>query len=173
MIRDIQKVDDDIISMKRKIKQILLSDPDLIEALNNPDIDVNSPDEYFNTNIFSFIRIPGTQETVRNFVCYAVNDIEASEMNSVIKTQYIQFTVICHLYDMKTQYGIDRHDLLAYIIRDLFNWTNVFGLQFKLITNKEQIFDSDYYGRTLQFEALTPNSLQRGRGDNLHDIWGR
>ena len=173
MNRDIQKVNDDIVEMKRKIKQMLIADKDILEALHNPDIDIDSPDEFLDNNIFGFIRIPHTQDTVRNFICFTVDDIEEHRYNEVIKAQYIQFHAICHLDDMKTEYGIDRHDLLGYLIRDLFNWTNEFGLQFKLITNKESTVDSDYYCRTLQFKAEKPNSLNKARMDNLYDKYGR
>ena len=173
MKRDIQKVNDDIIEMKRLIKQKLIDEVDILEALNNPDIDIDSPDEFLDNNIFGFIRIPTTQDTVRNFICFTVNDIEENRFNEVMKTQYIQFNAICHLDDMKTEYGIDRHDLLGYLIRDVFNWTNIFGLQFKLITNKESTIDSDYYCRTLQFEATKPNSLNKARTDNPYDKYRR
>lgn len=168
MIRDIQKVNDDIIEMKRLIKQILISDPDILEVLHT-DIDIDSPDEFLDSNIYSFIRIPQTQDKVRNFICFTVDDIEDHQFNEVMKTQYIQFNVICHLDDMKTEYGIDRHDLLGYLIRDNFNWTNKFGLQFKLIYNKESTIDSDYYCRTLKFEAIKPNSLNKAKMDNPYD----
>ena len=140
---------------------------------NNPVIDLDSPDEFLDHNIYDFIRIPTSQDTVRNFICFTVDDIEENRFNEVIKTQYIQFHAICHLDDMKTGYGISRHDLLGYLIRDIFNWTNIFGLQFKLITNKESTVDSDYYCRTLQFKAEKPNMLNKARMDNLYDKFGR
>ena len=173
MKRDIQRVKDDIIEMKRLIKQTLIADPDVLEALHNPDVDLESPDEFLDNNIYDFIRIPTSQDTVRNFICFTVDDIEENRFNEVIKTQYIQFHAICHLDDMKTGYGISRHDLLGYLIRDIFNWTNIFGLQFKLITNKESTVDSDYYCRTLQFKAEKPNMLNKARMDNLYDKFGR
>ena len=169
MNRSIQNVDDDIISMKRLIKQKLIADTDILEALNNKDIDIDSPDEFLDTNIFGFIRIPQTQDTVRNFICFTVDDIEEDRYNEVIKIQYIQFNCICHLDDIKTDYGIDRHDLLGALIRQNFNWTNMFGLQFKLIYNKESTVDSDYYCRTLKFMAQKPNSLNKARMDNPYD----
>ena len=52
MIRDIQNVNDDIIEMKRLIKQQLIADTDILEALHNPDIDIDSPDEFLDNNIF-------------------------------------------------------------------------------------------------------------------------
>ena len=115
MIRSIQKCDDDIIEMKRLIKQKLIADTDILEALHNTDIDIDSPDEFLDTNIFGFIRIPQTQDTVRNFICFTVDDIEENRFNEIMKTQYIQFDCICHLDDIKTEFGIDRHDLLGLI----------------------------------------------------------
>ena len=169
MIRDIQKVNDDIIEMKRLIKQKLIDDPDILETLHDPDIDIDSPDEFLDSHIYGFIRVPQTQDKVRNFICFTVDDIEDNRFNEVMKTQYVQFNCICHLEDMKTDYGIDRHDLLGYLIRDIFNWTNIFGTQFKLIYNKESTIDSDYYCRTLKFEATKTNSLNKARMDNPHD----
>ena len=169
MIRDIQNIDDDISSMKRQIKQKLIEDRDILEVLHNPDIDIDSPDEFLDVNIFGFLRIPNTQDTVRNFICVTVDDIEDHRFNEIMKMQILQFTAICHLSDMKTGYGIDRHDLLSYLIRDTFNWSNLFGLQFKLIYNKESVLDGDYYCRTLKFEATKPNSLNKARMDNPRD----
>ena len=169
MIRDIQKVSDDIAEMKRLIKQKLILDQDILEALNNKDIPIDSPDEFLDTNIFGFLRIPTTQDTVRNFICFTVDDIEENRFNEVMKKQYIQFYAICHLDDIKTEYGIDRHDLIGYLIRDTFNWSNMFGLQFKLIENKERTMDSDYYCRVLVFEATKPNSLNKARMDGAYD----
>ena len=169
MKRDIQKVQDDIIEMKRLIKQKLIADTDILEALHNPDIPLDSPDEFLDNNIFGFIRIPTTQDTVRNFICFTVDDIEPDRYNSHMKVQQIQFNCICHLDDMKTEYGMDRHDLLGYLVRDVFNWTNDFGMQFKLVYNKESTIDSDYYCRTLKFERESTNSLNKAVRSNPYD----
>ena len=136
MKRDINNIQDDIIEMKRLIKRKLIADPDVLEALNNPEIE-DSPDEFLDVNIFGFIRVPQTQDTVKNFICFAVNDIEPARENDHMKKQYIQINCICHLDDIKTKYGMDRHDLISYLVRDIFNWTNEFGLQFKLIVNEQ------------------------------------
>ena len=171
MIRDIQKASDDIIEMKRLIKQKLIADTDILEALHNPQIE-DSPDEFLDTNIFGFIRIPQTQDTVRNFICFTVDDIEDHRFNTHMKVQQIQFNCICHLDDMKTEYGIDRHDLLGFLVRDVFNWSNDFGVQFKLVYNKESTIDSDYYCRTLKFERDTTNNLNNATRSNYYDKLG-
>lgn len=173
MIRDVQKVDDDIVEIKRAIKRILISDPDILEALNNPNIPIDSPDEFLDNNIFGYLRVPKVQDTVRNFICFTVEDVEprrnAIDSNVVIKKQQIIINVICHLDDMTTEYGIDRHDLLGYLIRDTFNWTNEFGLQFHLLYNKERTVDGDYFCRTLSFQAQKLHSLNKARMSNPYD----
>lgn len=168
MIRDIQNINNDISTMKRQIKQKLIDDVDILEALNS-EIDIDSPDEFLDTHIFGFLRIPDTQDIVRNFICISIDDIEDHRFNEIIKCQVLQFTVICHLSDMKTKYGVDRHDLLGYLISDLFNWTNMFGLQYHLIYNKEGNIDGDYYCRTLKFESEKINSLNNARMANPYD----
>ena len=169
MKRDIQKCNDDIIEIKRLIKQKLIDDPDILEALHNPDIDIDSPDEFLYENIYDFIRIPTTQDTVRNFICFTVDDIEDHRFNTHMKVQQVQFVCICHLDDMQTEFGMSRHDLLGYLVRDVFHWSNDFGKQFKLVYNKESTIDSDYYCRTLKFERDTTNSLNKATRSNNYD----
>ena len=172
MIRNIQDVEDDIVTMKRLIKQKLIEDPDILEILNNQNLDLDDTDEFFDNHIYGFIRVPKIQDVVSSYICFTVDDIEENRWNEVMKKQYIQFHAICHLDAMKTEYSIDRHDLLGYLIRDIFNWSNIFGLQFKLIENKERAVDGDYYCRTLVFEATKPNSLNKARMDGKYDKVG-
>ena len=169
MIRDIEHIDDDISSMKRIIRQKLTSDPDIIEVLNNHELDPSSPDDYLDTNIFAYIRVPGTQDVVKNFICFSVDDMEPDRENHVMKIQYVQFVVFCHADDIKTPYGIERHDLLGYLIRDIFGWSNMFGMQSKLIYNKESVTDTNYSCRTLKFELTKTNSLNNAVTRNKYE----
>ena len=164
MGRDLQNIDDDILFAKRVINEKLCKDSDVIKYLNNTELmAVNAdPDDYFGTSILPYIRIPGTQDKVKNYICFSVDDIEDMQYNEVMKMQYIQFQIFCHADDIDTGLGIARHDLLGYFIRDIFNWTNIIGLQFKLIYNRESVTDTNYSCRILKFEAIKPNSLGRG-----------
>lgn len=40
--------------------------------------------------------------------------------------------------------GIPRHDLIASIIRERFNWSNIFGMQTHLISSRESTTDNNY-----------------------------
>lgn len=169
MIRDIQNIDDDISSIKRHIRRMLVSDEDVIETLHNHEIGLNAdPDDYLNTNIFAYIRIPGVQDVARNFICFSVDDIEDHRDNSVMKTQHVQFVVFCHADDIKTDYDIERHDLIGYLIRDIFHNSLIFGMTAKLIYNKEGVTDNNYSTRTLKFELIRTNSLVRAKMQNRY-----
>ena len=113
MKRDIQKIDDDIIRKKRLIEQILYSDEDIIEILDNPNLSPDAPEEYVGENIFGFLRGPGTQDTSKNFITFIVDDMGRMPGNQVMKSQYVQFVVFVHKDLVKTKYGMARHDLLG------------------------------------------------------------
>lgn len=160
MKRDIQVVDDDIIRKKRLIEKILYSDEDIVEILDNPDIDPGCPEDLIYENIWPCIRVPGTQDVSKNFITFTVDDTEPSKFNTNMKTQTVQFVVFVHKDHIKTNYGMARHDLLGYLIRDIFHLSNCLGSQMELVSNREYVTDTDYTSRTLKFELTAPNSVQ-------------
>lgn len=160
MKRDIQKIDDDIIRKKRIIEQILYSDEDIIEILDNTNLDPSTPEEYVNENIFAYLRIPGTQDTSKNFITFIIDDMGRTPNNQVMKSQYVQFVVFVHKDLVETNYGIERHDLLGYLIRDIFNLSNCLGPQMELVSNREGVADNDFCTRTLKFELIDDNSTK-------------
>ena len=160
MKRDIQNVDDDIARKKRLIEQMLYSDEDIIEILDNPALDPSEPESYVYENIFPFLRIPGTQDVSKNFITFTVDDTERMPSNEVMKRQTIQFVIFIHKDNITTNYGMARHDLLGYLIRDIFNLSNKLGPQMELVSNREGVTDADYHTRTLRFELITDNSTK-------------
>ena len=160
MIRDIQNIDDDIVRKKRIIGQMLYNDPDIIEVLDNSELDPSCPDEYLYVNIFPFIRIPGTQDVSKNYITFMLDDMEKSQFNKSMKSQFLKVVIFVHKNLVKTEWGAERHDLLAYLVRDVFHLSNSLGLQLSLVSDREGVTDTDYCTRTLQFEMTTPNSVQ-------------
>lgn len=65
-------------------------------------------------------------------------------------------------------YEIPRTDLVDYVIKDMFAWTNVMGMQLKLVEDYHDIIDSKYYARMLRFRIEAPNSMSQG-GVNRYD----
>lgn len=173
--------DNDAIRYKKKIEQKLMNCPELLYALNekelepelfddngniNWDTETGEPlgewDKYFGStsNIRPFLFIPDTQTKVKHYICYQVNFSESPRYNSVEKYVQIKFTVFVHGQDrMDKLTGTPRHDLLAAIIQEQINWTNIFGTQCVIVSDQESTTDNNYVVRTFVFQATMPNGV--------------
>lgn len=169
MIRNIQELEDDIGVTKRIIKTVLCNDEDIIELIDSHNLDPSVPDEYEYVHLFPFIKIPGTQDESKNYICYEVDDMSDNPRNDIIKQQFIQFVVFVHKDLIKTNYGVPRHDMFGYVIRDLFNRSHLFGHELKLVSNRGGTTDTDFYTRTLRFQLLTPEVAQDGVFENRYE----
>ena len=152
--------ENDDIYYKEIIKNKLINNKKIIYSLNNSDLDPDCPADYVGENILPYYLIVDAQSKTQNYICFETSFNEISRHNDIMKIGQIIFYVICdnrNIYD-KT-FGIARHDLLAALIIDEFNWTNMFGTQIKLISDRPMALDYYYVGRTLIFEQTTTNSI--------------
>ena len=184
--------DDDNIKYKDIIKKALLNCPELLCALNNKELEselfdddgnllidkdtgelLGEVDRYFgdNSNIRPSLFIPDTQTIVNSYVCYQVMFDELPRYGKIQKYTEITFTIFVNGMDRTDELtGIPRHDLIASIIRERFNWSNIFGMQTHLISNKESMTDNDYIVRTLIFQITDVNSIVESYGGNSSTI---
>ena len=179
--------DDENIQYKKKIEKALMLNPCLLYALNeksleselfdddgninwewNEDTKEYKPlgewDRYFgsNSNIRPFLFIPDTQTEVKHYICYQVAFDEMPRYQDTLKYTNITFTIFVHGNDRYDKFtGIPRHDLIASIIRERFNWSNIFGMQTHLISSKESTTDNNYLVRTLVFQVVDTNGIYK------------
>ena len=119
-------------------------------------------DRYFgdNSNIRPYLFIPDTQTDVKHYICYQVAFDELQRYQNVQKYTEITFNIFVNGKDRTDKLtGIPRHDLIASIIREKFNWSNIFGMQTHLISSKESVTDNNYLVRTLIFQITDVNSI--------------
>ena len=166
-----ETVDSDDIKVKEKIKEMLIDNELIIYALNNKELeDKNAePDEYLNVNILPFYLLEDVQTHVNNFICYEVSyDMAQSyqyskshnSLNSAVKTLSVIFHILCDEKDIiDRNTGIARHDLLAALIQDQFNWSNEFGAKLMLVSDVPTTVDKHYACRTLVFQQTTDNNV--------------
>lgn len=166
--------DDHNIHLKEIVKNNLLKCPELLFALNNKKLESElfdskgnlNPDGqwdlYFgaNSNIRPFIFIPETQASVNNFVCYTVSFNNLVEQNKI--QQYTKLTFVIYVngqdaFDKNT--GIYRHDLISSVLRERFNWSQIFGTQCDLISNGESVTDNNYIVREMSYQIVLLNSI--------------
>lgn len=166
-LRDLKKnIDSDEIRYKEIIKKKLLNNNKIIHVLSDKVLEDAgaAADEYFGRNILPYYIIQPTQTDVQNFICYEVSFDEISKYNSIMKYNQVIFYVLCELKNgIDRQTGIARHDLLAALLLDEFNWTNYFGTQIHCVSNKPSIVDTNYACRTLIFEMETTAGIAKTR----------
>ena len=173
--------DDDNIRYKEKIHDALLNNAELLYALNNEELEselfdeddnllideetgelLGEVDRYFgdNSNIRPYLFIPDTQTDVKHYVCYQVAFDELPRYSNIQKYTEITFNIFVNGKDRTDKLtGIPRHDLIASIIREKFNWSSIFGMQTHLISSKESVTDNNYLVRTLVFQVLDLNGI--------------
>lgn len=156
--------ENDNIYYKEIIKNKLINNSNIIKSLNNIDLDSDCPADYMGENILPYYLIIETQGKPKNYICFETSFEEVPRYNKLMKFGQVIFYIIC---DNKTIYdkdsGIARHDLLAALIADEFNWTNMFGTQIKLVSDKPVAIDNNYVGRTLIFEQTTTSNVVKDK----------
>lgn len=161
------KPDEDDIRYKEIIKKMLIENDKIIYLLHNEELEAQDVDndEYLNTNILPYYLISPTQTSVQNYICFETSFKEVSRANSIIKYQQVIFYVLCHHADIIEKYtNSARHDLIGAVLIDMFQGSNVFGTQLKLMSDVPSVVDVNYSCRTLIFEQQTVNSLYGKQG---------
>lgn len=179
--------DDENIQYKKKIEKALMLNPCLLYALNeksleselfdddgninwewNEDTKEYEPlgewDRYFGgtSNIRPYLFIPDTQTEVKHYICYQVSFDEMPRYQDTLKYTNVIFTIFVHGNDRNDKLtGVPRHDLIASIIRERFNWSNIFGMQTHLVSSKESTIDNNYLVRTLVFQVVDTNGIHK------------
>ena len=184
--------DDDNIRYKEKIHDALLNNAELLYALNNNELEselfdddgnlnideetgelLGDVDRYFgeSSNIRPYLFIPDTQADVKHYVCYQVSFDELPRYSNIQKYTEITFNIFVNGKDRTDKLtGIPRHDLIASIIRERFNWSSIFGMQTHLISSKESVTDNNYLVRTLIFQIVDTNGIVTTQNGNTKVI---
>ena len=139
--------DDDCIRCKEIIKNSLLQCPELLYLFHETDLE--------------------TQEQIKHYLCYRVMFDDSPNYNKIEKYLQITFYIFVNGEDaIEPKTGLCRHDLMASMLRDRFNWSNIFGTQCRFISDAENITDNYFLTHTLTFELTTLNSIVKTRQDS-------
>lgn len=162
-----ENVDCDDVRFKERIKEILLDNRFIIHVLHNKELEQAeaTPDDYFNTSILPYFALEDTIVDVKNVICYEIAfESNHYNKNEIIKQCQIVFNVICDLDDIiDKETGIARHDLLSALLLDQFNWTNIFGMQIKCVSDKPSMLGANLACRTLIFKGEFADGIAKTR----------
>lgn len=167
--------DDNNIYLKEKVKKALLKSPELLYAFHNLDLEdteLFNPDGTINYdgdwtmyygeegNIHPYFFLPNTQDKVRHHLCFKTEFTDIPKNNQIMCYMNVTFLVMIDVRDAIDQLtGIARHDLISSIIRERFNWSNIFGSHCNIVSDKESFTDSNYIIRTIVLEQETTNNI--------------
>lgn len=160
-------IDDDNIRIKDKIKKALQSNPYIKYVLRNmgdteetEDID-DDDDDIFDINIVPYFAIFDTQTEVSNFICFETSYDEIQRYSSgTIKLMQVIFKVYCHSRSVKNEkLGMALHDLISALIKDQFDYTDMFGMKIHCVSDVPTLVDNRYICRTIVFQATTDNNV--------------
>lgn len=163
------QMDYDPIRIKTKIKDVLLNNRWILHIIDNKNLeplvedDGTGADEYFGKNILDYYIINPVQHDASTFICYEVS-YNSTERYVRVGADYkelnIVFYILCNYKTMiNSETGIAKHDLLAALISDTFNFSTYFGQTIKLVSDVPSVVDNDFACRTLTFRQTTDNNL--------------
>jgi len=179
---------DDNERYKYKIMKMLTENQDILWTLHNSQLEEKkyyvkdefgeekemlNGDTYRDVSIFNFLKIPETQSTVKNYICFEVNDIEPPRYNDSLIKKNIVFRTVSHEDDYKTDWGIARQDLLSAIIQSEFDWTNIFGIHLEKISDRGRVAENGYYYREFVYETTIPNNLANKARNGGVSLYGQ
>lgn len=147
---------DDIIRYKYKIMKLLTSDQDILRTLHYEDAitddkEING-DSYRNVCIFDHLKLPELKDKVRNYICFEANDNGYGEFTE----RTLVFRCVSHIDDVQTDWGVSRQDLLASIIKEKFDWSNVLGMRLIKQSDNGLVTNDGYYYREIVYRANEP-----------------
>lgn len=167
--------DDNNIYLKEKVKKALLKSPELLYAFHNLDLEDTELFNHDGTinydgdwtmyygeegNIHPYFYLPNTQDKVRHHLCFKTEFTDIPKYNQIMCYMNVTFLVMIDVRDVIDQLtGIARHDLISSIIRERFNWSNIFGSHCNIVSDKESFTDSNYIIRTIVLEQETTNNI--------------
>ena len=159
--------DCDDVKVKEKIKEVLLGDKYILHVLDNKELeplvedDMTNADEYYGVNILPYFLVAPSQSEASNFICFETSyEKRRYDSDTTKKNLNIIFYLISEQKLIKdADTGVAKHDLLAALIMNKFDWTNYFGKKIHLISDQASVVDVKYACRTLVFEQITDNNL--------------
>lgn len=140
----------ELYNYKRKVIAAILSQDEIIEALNSE----SDSSELVYECVFPFGVIPDTQMETKCYITVEITMPQVSTVNYFFKDVLLVINVVCHNDIMRTDYGIPRHDYIAAKICELLNFSTELGYgELQLVSNTEGAYSERHSGRTMRFKT--------------------
>lgn len=149
-------------SIKNYIINLFVNDPDIVAAIDNPDIQ-DAEDLIYN-NIWDNWRIPETETEKKTYLCVQCNVNNSLAKSALIKLINVEIIIITHQDLMRVKppsvvRGSNRIDFIGQRVEDLISRDVKLGLgETELLSNSEGQVDATHPCRKLVFTTTGINS---------------
>jgi len=162
---DLKCGENDNIRLKEIVRRILTEDQDILSVLQNLEIEKQCEslgyldgELYFYKNILPFYTLNNSIVDKQNYICYTTGFSEIPRYNKTDKYGLLTFYILCDVETINYE-GMPRHDVLAQLISNIFNWSHVYDTQMVLVDDAENTVDTRYVTRILTFQFTKPNGI--------------
>lgn len=148
----------EIFRYKYKTMQLLLNCDDLLRALHYPklsDLEPLNGDLFRDVAVYDYMKLPPLRDKVQPYICFEVYLTQGGQRT---RTLTLNIRIVVHDRDCKTDWAINRVDLIDLIITHLIDWSNEFGATMVKTSDIANMSNGDFYFRDLTFTAnIAPN----------------
>lgn len=148
-------------TLKRKILLRLAENEKIFELIDNKQVSKKNPDDLINVNMFPFLKIDYTVQEAGTYVCVKIDYPELNS-NIIFKNTRLTILIVSANRHLKTDMGDLRTDLISEEILNSINWNDCFGFDVRLVSDREDPLNDNFYYRKLVFESVSPNSMKNG-----------
>lgn len=151
--------------IKQEIMQLLCRNENIRNCIDNRSETIKKPEDLIGTSIFPNLNIKNTAQSIGTYIGLAVN-FPSISANPLYKNMHVVFLVVSHkehmLVDKADNKFLCRTDIIAEELLDSFNWNTASGFEFELVSDKEDILNTNFYCREVVLRSLTSNSMKNG-----------
>lgn len=148
---------------KQRVANVLSKDEDMLRCLHTNEF-ISTKNElngevYLNKYLFTYLRLPDNKSSVKNYVCIETEENHGYNYDDKeIINMMVTIRCVVHKDDMKTDWGVNRADLMASIVKKDFDWSHAAGgLEFQKQQEYSGLANNEYYYRDIVYLIKVPN----------------
>lgn len=151
-------------SLKRKLMMMIAEDEITFKTIDNKNAEY--PDDLFGTrtcnqSIFSQLKIDFTEQEAGTYVCIKI-DYPSICKNELYKYYILTVLIVSNNAHLKAPNGLNRTDIIAESLINLFNGNDILGFTLELESDIEDPLSNKHYYRKLKLRSISSNSVNNG-----------
>jgi len=145
-------VSEEIGYIKSQIISRIINNQEILNLINKDMVD--NPNDYIDTHIFKYVKVPPTIETETTYLCVEIY-IPTDHTEDLTKQMIVEIHILAHCKIQNIK-GLDgtRPDEISGLIEKILSKDNEIGLRkLLMISNTPNAYTTNHYGRTMRFIA--------------------